>query len=209
MHADHFIWSAYGTWIPSCPRESWPRYMRSWERTRPGLDASNVDPDRDPYRVNRLAAEKTRHFPPVRFNSLQMQAIAEGFARCVRSRQSWVWACCIMPEYVQILITTPRTPPTQMMGLMRCEATKRLHELNLHPMSEHGQGDGSTPLMWSHTKWHQQLKNDDTIREAIAYINELPEREGSARQNWDFVRPFESLDRCREESEEYEREAVV
>ncbi len=192
MHADHFIWSAYGTWLPSCPRESWPRYIRSWERSRPDLQ-----PDHDPYRLNRMLAEKTRRFPPVRFSPVQMRAIAEGFERCARSRQAYVWACCIMPEYVQLLVTCPRTPTSQLMGLMRSEATKRLCELDLHPLSGYCDAEGQRPLMWSHTKWHQALKDDDTIHEAVAYINELPARTGEASQQWSFVRQFESLDRCR------------
>ncbi len=137
---------------------------------------------------------------------MQMQAIADGFERCVRSRQAWVWACSILPDYVQLLVTSPRTPASQMMGLMRSEATKRLNELNLHPMSEHSTTDGQTPLMWSHTKWHLQLKDDESIRQAIEYIEGLPEREGATSQEWSFVREFESLDRCREESEAYDYE---
>ena len=216
MHADHFIWTTYGTWLPACPRESWPRFIRSWEHQR-GLHLKSLEPTEqveasnmgaDPYRLNRLVAEKTRRFPPVRFNRVQMQAIAEGFERCMRSRQAWVWACSILPDYVQLLVTTPRTPAAQMTGLLRGEATRRLNEVGLNPMSAYSSQAGQNPLMWSHVKWHQQLKDDATIHSAIEYIRQLPENEGEADQDWSFVRSFESLDRCREESEAYELEAA-
>ncbi len=186
MHADHFIWSSYGTWIPSCPRESWSRYIRSWERSRPGLIDSQEEQlaGTDPYRVNRMQADKTLKFPPIQFSALQTQAIAEGFQRCVNSRQAYVWACCIMPEYVQMLVTCPRTPATQLVGLMRSEATKRLNELDLHPLRIYSESDTGVPQMWSHAKWHLPLKDDDTVRDAIEYITQLPEREGLPGQNW-------------------------
>ncbi len=205
MHADHFIWSSYGTWMPGCPRESWPRYMHTWERSRQKGSEQTVDP----YRVNRMAAEKTLRFPPVYFTPRQIQAIAEGFERSARSRHAWVWACCVMPDHVQLLITCPRTPPSQMMGILRSEATKRLSELNLHPMTDFANAQGQKPLMWSHTKWHLQLKDDESIHQAIDYVQSVPERQGQPAQQWNFVREFHSLDRCREEAEEYEVQAIA
>ena len=113
-----------------------------------------------------------------------------------------------MPEYVQMLVTCPRTPATQLVGLMRSEATKRVHELGLHPMSQFSAEDGSTPIMWSHAKWHIQLKDDEAIRAAIDYMQQLPEREGEVAQPCAFVTPFESLERCREEAETYHCDAA-
>lgn len=208
MHVDHFIWSTYGNWMPNCPRESWPRYVRTWERARTGLQMSELnameDRGSDPYRVNKMVAEKSRRFPPVSFTAVQMQGIAEGFERCARLRHAWIWACSILPEYVQMLVTCPCASSTLLAGAMRSEATKRLTELDLHPTSDYGDTDGHKPLMWSHVKWHQQLKDDQAIHQAIEYVQELPQREGTSSQHWNFVRQFQSLDRCREECESYE-----
>lgn len=205
MHADHFIWPTYGTWIPNCPRESWPRYIRNWERSRPSItggEPAGCPSANDPYRVNRMFAEKSLSFPPIQFTTLQRQVIAEGIARCVHSRQAWVWSLCILPEYVQMLVTCPRTPASQLAGLMRSEAAKRLREVELHPASSLGE-EAHSPQIWSHSKWHLQIKNDESIREAITYIEQLPQREGQDQYAYDFVRPFESLERCREEADEY------
>lgn len=214
MQADHFIWSAYGTWMPNCPHESWPRYIQTWERSRVEWHVCSENGQkeaavRDPYRVQRMVSEKSRRFPPVRFSPLQAQGIAEGFERCTRIRHAWIWACAIMPDHVQMLVTCPRTQPTLLAGLMRSEATKRLMELNLHPMSDFAAETDQPPLMWSHVKWHRSLKDDESIHEAIEYLQNLPQRDGEAVQDWNFVREFHSLDRCREENEAYEYQAAA
>lgn len=214
MHVDHFIWSTYGNWIPNCPRETWPRYMHRWEQARTGLrlldeNGQAQSPENAPYRINRIAAEKNRRFPPVCITPLQAQAISQGFERSIRLRHTWVWACCIMPEYVQLLITSPYASASLVSSSMRSEATKRLAELDLHPMQSHVGPDGQMPLMWSHVKWHLTLKDDASIHQAIEYVQGLPEREGAADQHWGFTSQFQSLSRCREESEAYECSAMA
>ena len=47
--------------------------------------------------------------------------------------------------------------------------------------------------MWAAHEWKQYLDNEESIDEAIRYVEENSEKEGKPRQAWSFVTPFAGI----------------
>jgi len=48
--------------------------------------------------------------------------------------------------------------------------------------------------MWAEHQWKVYLDDEETIEQAIAYVEANPKKEGLPAQHWNFVTPFHGLD---------------
>src|ERR1700741_4190818 len=98
----HLIISAYGFWLPNDPRGSWSGFVGSWELFRFG-EATKISTRKSVARVEhdrskRLAAKEVLKYPPVKFNGIQANGIANAFAQSAYRYKMRLYACAILPE---------------------------------------------------------------------------------------------------------------
>jgi REP element-mobilizing transposase RayT len=197
IHGYHVIWVTYGFWLPNDPRGSWSDFVYVWElarfgRATKGMDRIEVEPEQ--YALWRALARQALRFPPVTLNGHQALAVGEGFGRFAQKSRLGVWACSILPEHVHLVLARHRYKIEQAVNLLKGEATRRLLEVDLHPMSMYrASAKERLPSVWAEDQWKVYLDSEEAIENAIRYVEENPMREGKRRQQWSFVRPFDGI----------------
>jgi REP element-mobilizing transposase RayT len=99
-----------------------------------------------------------------------------------------VYACCILPQHVHLVIERHSYSIEQVVRLLRQAATARLVADGRHPF-ERGP-DGRLPSVWGQDCRKVFLFAPDEVRGRIGYVEKNPEREGKRRQRWPFVIPY-------------------
>ena len=196
IHGYHVIFGTYGFWLPNDPRGSWSDYVYAWELARFGkatksLDRVDVAPAE--YAVWRAEASHALAFPPVSLNGEQARAVGEGFAKFSSKSKLGIWACSILPEHVHLVLGRHSYKMEIAANLLKGAATKRLNEVGLHPMSENKQADGRVPAIWAKHQWIVYLDSEQSIENAISYVEANPVREGKRPQTWDCVIAFTGI----------------
>lgn len=181
IHAFHCIFTAYGFWLPNEPRGSWSNSVRSWELARFG-PATKVHTRESlanhPYdhALKKQMQDALKHHP-VHFTGKQAKVIAEAFAGT-----PYVFhACAIMPEHVHLVLGRMKRNIRQAIGHMKSVATMALRG--------HGWFLDHSP--WVHHGWNVYLDSPQRVRNAIAYVENNPVKEGKKKQNWKFVVPYD------------------
>jgi REP element-mobilizing transposase RayT len=197
IHGYHVIWGTYGFWLPNDPRGSWSDFVYAWELARFGratksLDRTDVEPAQ--YALWRAAARQALKYPPVTLSGRQARAIAEGFGQFARKSELGIWACSVLPEHVHLVLSRHRYKIEQAVKLLKGEASRRLLEVNLHPMKRYRKSvQERLPAVWGENQWKVYLDSEEAIENAIRYVEKNPLREGKRSQRWTFVRPFEGI----------------
>lgn len=199
IHGYHVIWGAYGFWLPNDPRGSWSDFVYSWELRRFGkatkrLERVNIAPrEIAPWRN---AAERVLKYPAVAFAGEQALAIGEGIGRFVRKSGLAVWACAILPEHVHMVVGRHRYKIESAVNLLKGEASRRLMEKGIHPLAAFRTPDGRVPSAWAEGQWKVFLDSEESIENAIRYVEANPEEEGLPPQRWSFVTAFSGINRA-------------
>ncbi|MFO0904644.1 MAG: hypothetical protein U0939_16685 [Pirellulales bacterium] len=196
IHGYHVIWGTYGFWLPNDPRGSWSDFVYSWELARFGRATKSrdrVDVEPNEYARWRTAASNSLKHPPVTLTGQQALEAARGFQRFVAKSRLTVWACSILPEHVHLVMGRHRYKIESAANLLKGEATRRLVEVDLHPMTPFRNQNGRLPSLWGENQWIVYLDSEIAIENAIRYVEENPTREGKKRQQWPFVTPFTGL----------------
>jgi hypothetical protein len=66
----------------------------------------------------------------------------------------------------------------------------------IHPLARHRKNNGSIPTPWSVDCWSVFVEDEQQLSEAVRYVERHPEKEGLAKQEWDFVVPTEAAKKC-------------
>ncbi|HTW95909.1 MAG TPA: hypothetical protein VMD30_13995 [Tepidisphaeraceae bacterium] len=191
--ASHVTFSAYGFWLPNDPRGSGSGFVGSKQLLRFG-DATKVNTTRSVAHVahdsgRRRAAKLAMDYPPVRFSGRQALEIARGFADASVEGQYIIYACCILPEHVHLVVAHHARDVEKIAGHLKSAATRRLAGAGLHPF-----GVGATQSPWARGCWKVFLNESKDVRRAIAYVENNPLKEGKRRQKWSFVTLFSEGD---------------
>jgi REP element-mobilizing transposase RayT len=197
VHGYHVIFGAYGFWMPNDPRGSWSDFVGAWELWRFGSATKGLERKLELSPTERRQLEETQRalkFPPVEFTGEQARAIGRGFANAVATSQITIWACSILPCHVHLAIARHRFKVEQVVRLLKGGATKQLIKEDLHPLMEYCTSD-ETVTPWADGKWKVYLDSNESIENAIRYVEDNPVKEGKARQRWSFVEPYSGLDR--------------
>jgi REP element-mobilizing transposase RayT len=184
--AFHVIFGTYGFWLPNDPRGSWSDFVASWDLFRFG-PATKVDTTRSvaaiPHdQARRLAAKEALTFPPVQFTGQQALTVANGFKQAVAESGYRIHACAILPEHVHLVIGWHARQITRILGHLKAKATHALHT--------DGPWPSDTRPVWAEGSWKVYLTDRESVRRAIAYVENNPSREAKPRQHWSFVAPF-------------------
>lgn len=186
--AYHFIFSAYGFWLPNDPRGSWSDTIRRYELLKFG-PATTVTTTRnlahDPHdRALREAAKKALLYKPVEFTGLQARAIYRGFMEAAQQEDYQILALAILPDHTHILINRHAKHIDQIASNLKSKATRELNFEELHPLAKHPRRDGTLPSPWSRNYWCPFVDSDQYVKTAIRYIQDNPIKSGLPRQTW-------------------------
>jgi hypothetical protein len=186
--ACHIIFSLYGFWLPNDPRGSWSDFVWSWELFRFGK-ATKTDSRRSVAHVahDREARERAKsglRHPPVMLSGRQALAVGHGFGQAAREGGYAVHACSILPDHVHMVIGRHERPLGRLVGHLKARATQCLAAEGLWP-------DAQRPV-WGGPGWKVFLYEPVRAREAIAYVEGNPAKEGRPAQHWSFVVPFQT-----------------
>ena len=193
--AYHLIMAAYGFWLPNDPRGSWSDFVGSWDLFRYG-PATNVEDYRsyahDPHnRRQRLAAKEALKYPPVVLTGAQALSVAKGFAKAAHVSGYRIYAFAILPEHGHLVLGRHHYKVEQVVRRLKQAAGKQLELDDLHPFAGLVSRRGALPTPFAGKCWHCFIDNDDYARAAIAYVERNPPKEGTPRQTWSFVVPWE------------------
>ena len=189
----HLIITAYGFWLPNDPRGSWSEFVGSWELWKFG-DATKTDAKRslahDSHDVqHRLAAKNALKYPIVRFNEEQRLAIAAGFGQAVSEGEYRIPALCIGHDHSHAIVERHERTIEQIATHLKSKATMSLTRAGIHPLAQYRNNRGTVPTPWSVGIWSVFINDKDQLRNAIAYVERHPMKEGLPAQTYPFLVP--------------------
>lgn len=192
VFAIHVIFTAYGFWLPNDPRGSWSDFVACWKLFWFGGPATKTTERRSlarrrHNRALRMIAKRHLKFPPVQFIGRQARCIAEAIGRAADEAGYVIYACAIMPDHVHLVTARHPRPIKQIVGHLNARATMLLNQLDLHPLGEFRNANGSVPTPWVVGCWKVFLDSHADVVRAIDYVEGNPTREGFKPQKWKLV----------------------
>jgi len=186
----HFIFTAYGFWLPNDPRGSWSDTIRQFDLLAAGppnkTDATRSSAD-VPHDVDqRLAAKSLLKHPPVRLSGQQAREVARGIAEASREGDYRVHALTILPDHVHLVMAWHARSIDQIAAHIKAKMTRRLSEAGMHPMASCGARERKARNFWC-----PYIRDEEHMRRAIEYVELNAVRAGMKRQAWHLVVPFE------------------
>ena len=191
----HFIFSAYGFWLPNDPRGSWSETVRSFDLLRFG-PATKTSTTRSlahqPHDYElRLAAKRALRYPPVQFTGEQARAVAGGLAQASIERGYTVHALAILPDHAHLVMRYCSRHIDEIAAHLKAKATANLTRENLHPMERFASSNGRKPSPWARYYWCPFIRSRRQMEAAIAYVRCNPARAGLPPQRWRCVARYE------------------
>ena len=199
VHGYHLILGAYGFWLPNDPRGSWSDFVGKWEllrfgRTTKSLERRSLLDLTEEELVEREVQRRSLKYPAVQLTGVQALAVAQGFASKCQSSNYTVWGCAILPEHTHLVLARHTYEVEKIARLLKGEATREVMKQNLHPLARFAKPGERPPRMWAEHEWKVYLDSEESIRNAIQYVEENPLKEDKPPQKWSFVEPFRGLD---------------
>ena len=191
--AYHFIFSAYGFWLPNDPRGSWSTTIRAFDLLKYG-PATKVETTRSvaaaPHdRQLRLEAKKVLKHPPVRFTGVQARAIARGFTEAKEEHHYEFLALAILPDHVHLLVARHPRDLDGIAAHLKAKATRRMATEGLHPFADRPGRDGRRlPSPWARNYWAPFVRDPHHLDAAVRYVEANPSRGGLRPQRYRCVR---------------------
>jgi len=191
----HFIFSAYGFWLPNDPRSSWSDTVREFSLLKFG-PATKVSTTRSvaarPHDHQlRQAAKQALCYPPVQFTGQQAVAIAQGFANALAQHRYAIYALAVLPDHVHLVLTHHLIAIDRISAHLKSKATASLVRQNLHPLAKFASSKGRMPSPWARNYWAPFIRTKEHMRAAIRYVEKNPIKAGLRAQRWSLVVPYE------------------
>jgi len=194
IHGFHFIFSAYGFWLPNDPRGSWSETVRQFDLRQFGpatkvTTTHSVAGRPHDYQL-RQAGKRALRYPPVKFTGEQAIAIAQGFAKAITEKAYSVHALAIMPDHVHLVMAYHSHAVEKISGHLKSKVTFELSSTGRHPLQQFAAKNGRVPTPWARNYWCPFIKSVEHMRAAIRYVEQNPIKSGLRRQNWSLVTPY-------------------
>jgi len=184
--AHHLVWTAYGWWLPNDPRGSMSRYIASDVIADLGelhYGRKRVQPASRIIRAFYDQAKQVLKFPLLRFDPVELPAIADAFSSVISENRYTCYACAIMPDHVHILLRKHRDHAENMIDKLQTASRARVIDAGMrstdHPV-------------WGGDGWRVFLDSPDDIRRTVQYIEQNPIKARMPRQTWGFVVPYDN-----------------
>jgi REP element-mobilizing transposase RayT len=187
--AHHIIMTLYGHWPPNDPRGSGSIdfYDNKFDPLGPihhGRKPPEEQPSRDELRKYHKQVKPLLNFPIFWLNDATQQVVADAIREVVRKNRYTCYACAICSNHLHLVIRKRRDSYEEMWAHLASAIKERLVASHLVV--------GGTPINEHHPVISQRpyavfLYTRDDIRGRINYAESNPEKEGLARQHYDFV----------------------
>lgn len=182
----HYIFTAYGFWLPNDPRGSWSEVIRVFELLKYGgptkvntrQSVAGVQHD---WRLRHEAKRALRH-PPVSFDGVQSRAIALGVKHAAEESDYRVHALTVLPEHLHLVIAWHRKHADIIAAHIKARMTHAMNEREVNPAT------GFSP--WARNHWCVYIDDAEHMRTAVRYVEKNPLKENKPRQKWSFVVPY-------------------
>lgn len=190
----HFIFSAYGFWLPNDPRGSWSDVVREFELRKFGPSTKltttrSVAAQPHDYQL-RMAAKQALRYPPVKFTGEQAVLIAKGFGNAIAEHGYVVNALAILPDHVHLVMRYHARPVEKIAAHLKAKATHSLSSADMHPLASYASPAGRIPSPWARNYWCPFIFDEEHYRRAVAYVEQNPVKAGLRRQRWSIVSPY-------------------
>ncbi len=190
----HFIFTAYGFWLPNDPRGSWSSCIRQLDLLQHGqatkIETTQSVAHTQHDRHARQQAKQAMKYPPVRFTGEQARAIGRGIATAANEYEYIIHALCILPDHVHLVMAWHPRKIDLIASHMKAKATRAMRDEGIHPMTAYTE-DGRTPSPWARKYWCPFIKDAVHMRMAIRYVKQNPVKAGLRKQRWRCVTPYE------------------
>jgi REP element-mobilizing transposase RayT len=191
--AHHLILTLYGHWPPNDIRGSGSDVVHSEDLAalgpiHHGRKPEHLQPTREELRAFHKQVKQVLYHPVFWLDSAKRQALTETFRDVVRRNQYTVYACAICRNHVHLVIRRHRDDALTMWHTLAEAMIERLRRgdfFDVAPVNNiaHHQVLASRPykvfLFTPQETWTR-----------ISYTEENPEKEGLARQTYDFVTAY-------------------
>lgn len=185
--AYHLIWTVYGWWLPNDPRGSGSEQVASDVIAELGdlhYGRKRVQPSGKVVREFYERAAPVLKFPLLTFDEPARASIGEAFGQVVEEKRYTCYACAVMPDHVHILIRKHTHAAEEIM--------KKLKDASRQRVCAAGFRDGDHPTWTGGDGWLVFLDHPKEIRRTIPYIERNPEKIGSPKQAWPFIKPYDN-----------------
>ena len=191
----HFIFSAYGFWLPNDPRGSWSDTVRSFDLLRYGpatkTKATHSLAHKPHDHQRRFAAKQALRYPPVQFTGEQARAIAHGFAEASIESGYTIHALAVLPDHAHLVMRYCNRHVDEIASHLKSKATMTLSREGLHPMARFASSDGRRASPWARNHWCPFIDSHRQMEAAIEYVENNPAKAGLPRQHWRCVVSWE------------------
>jgi len=191
----HFIFSAYGFWLPNDPRGSWSDTIRNFELLKfgPGtkVEATRSVAHSPHDRALRLKAKQSLRYPPVKITGIQARAIARGFASAAEEGTYVFHALAILPDHAHLVMSRHSKHIDVIAAHLKSRATRQMVDEGLHPLARFASKNGRMASPWARNYWCPFIRTVEHMRQAIGYVKRNPIKAGLRAQRWNSVVPFE------------------
>jgi REP element-mobilizing transposase RayT len=192
----HFIFSAYGFWLPNDPRGSWSETIRQYELLRFGpatkslITTTRSVASKPHDEATRLAAKAALRYPPVKFTGIQARAIAGGFRTAAQEGNYLIHALAILHDHVHVVIARHHRHIDEIAAHLKSKATRQMTQERIHPLAAFASTDGRKPSPWARNHWCPFIDTEEYMHTAIHYVERNPVKSGLRAQKWPFVVPY-------------------
>ncbi|HZZ27179.1 MAG TPA: hypothetical protein VFE46_04155 [Pirellulales bacterium] len=190
--AHHLIWTAYGTWLPNDPRGSGSHTVAAPLLAELGelhYGRKQVQPAGREIREFYQHAEERLLFDVIRFDSEQIQMVADGLADAMHEFGYTCYACAIMPDHVHLVIRKHKHLAENMIDNLQ-EST-RVWFIDRLRFSKPRVIGPDHPL-WTLGGWKRYFDSPQQVRRVIRYVEHNPVVIGLPPQHWPFVKPYDN-----------------
>jgi hypothetical protein len=180
----HHVISGYGFWAVNDLRGSGSIEIRQekFEELGPILPGrQSIQPTREELRAFHREVEERLDHPLFWFDERARIVIAQAFARVAKECNYTIWACAILRNHAHLLTRVHKDDHLTQWGAFADGAREALRAAGLcapdHPV-------------WSLRPYTVFLNQPIEVHGRVDYIGKNPEKEGLARQDWEFVREY-------------------
>ena len=183
----HLIWTAYGWWLPSDPRGSMSRSVRSAAIAGLGelhYGRKRIQPAGRVVREFQEASRGVLKYALFEFTPEEVHEIACAFADVIRKRSYTCYACAIMPDHIHILIRKHRDQAEAMIAALQ-DASREA--LRAKPQAARG----FDHPVWGGPGWKVYLETIEDMERTVRYIELNPIKARLPPQVWPFVSVYD------------------
>lgn len=183
--AYHLVWTAYGWWLPTDPRGSHSREVRSEAVAALGElhhGRKRVQPAGRVIREFYDQARAALRHPLLTFDAAARDAVGRAFGAVVAAERYTCYACAVMPDHVHVLIRKHKHSSEEM--------TERLQHASRDHLIATGHREPGHPT-WGGPGRKVYLDHPDEVRRTVTYVERNPLPLRLPQQHWPFVTPYD------------------